>query len=132
MISRIRRAFWGTSNAARRGDQGVMSSRRVEMLVFEQHDGPRPISGREERTMRCRFSLHCSVTLYRLPSMDADQPRLSSQTLRVLGALISRPRDELSGANKQPPAGQAKRPQRWSQGPPCRLRCRASTARGAP
>jgi PadR family transcriptional regulator, regulatory protein PadR len=30
--------------------------------------------------------------------MDADQPRLSSQTLRVLGALMSCPGDELSGA----------------------------------
>lgn len=38
------------------------------------------------------------MTLYRLPSMDADQPRLSTQTLRVLGALISCPGIELSGA----------------------------------
>jgi len=30
--------------------------------------------------------------------MDADPPRLSSQTLRVLGALMSSPGDELSGA----------------------------------
>jgi PadR family transcriptional regulator, regulatory protein PadR len=30
--------------------------------------------------------------------MSTDQPRLSSQTLRVLGALMSCPQDELSGA----------------------------------
>jgi PadR family transcriptional regulator, regulatory protein PadR len=30
--------------------------------------------------------------------MSQDQPRLSTQTLRVLGALVSCPQDELSGA----------------------------------
>jgi PadR family transcriptional regulator, regulatory protein PadR len=30
--------------------------------------------------------------------MRTDQPRLSTQTLRVLGALMSSPQDELSGA----------------------------------
>ena len=36
--------------------------------------------------------------LYRL-SMKKDQPRLSGPTLKVLGAFLSAPRDELSGAD---------------------------------
>src|SRR6266478_8601722 len=38
------------------------------------------------------------MMLYRDTTMDANQPRLSSQTLRVLGALMSSPGVELSGA----------------------------------
>jgi PadR family transcriptional regulator, regulatory protein PadR len=48
-----------------------------------------------DRISACKFAIHA---LCRRSTMSTDQPRLSSQTLRVLGALMSCQQDELSGA----------------------------------
>lgn len=51
--------------------------------------------------LRAKFlkkSLCLCGPLYRLSTMGKNEPRLSAQTLRVLTALLSSPRDQLSGA----------------------------------
>ena len=53
-------------------------------------------AARTQRLLAARKALDFCGTLYRLTSMK--EPRLSAQTLKVLGALLSSPRDELSGA----------------------------------
>lgn len=65
-----------------------------------RHNGvsDNPDDGGSTRRFRFRDLRRFVVTLYRVSIMANDQPRLSSQTLRVLGALVSRPEDELSGA----------------------------------
>ena len=43
-------------------------------------------------------NLTFQVTLCRVPTMGTEKPRLTTQTLKVLGALMSGARDEISGA----------------------------------
>jgi PadR family transcriptional regulator, regulatory protein PadR len=42
--------------------------------------------------------LRVLLTLCRFPTMATDEPRMSAQTLKVLGTLMASPQDELSGA----------------------------------
>jgi PadR family transcriptional regulator len=46
----------------------------------------------------CVGGLCEGLTLYRLPTMGDDEPRLTEPTLRVIATLLTSPRDELSGA----------------------------------